>query len=1410
VDPEFLVFAWFVYGFGGYPDDLPLELYYLPSNYSYPHWPHNYVIACAEDNFEENPVVAEYGCMIGVQGGPDVEVVSPNGGEYLESGTLYDIEWTSSGLTNVTIEYTSDGGDTWNLIAESILTENGILNSYVWSVPEVSSTACRVRVADTDGDPVDQSDSDFEIGTGPPPSITIMYPNNGEELPVGSEQTLQWTSQAIDDVRIEYGTPDRKFWTTVVESTPSAQGEYVWQIPDDPGFYHLRVCDALDGDPCDLTDQMFEIYGPITITAPAGGEEWMVGTQQEISWASSGIENVGIRYGQEGDWTLVVDTVPAADGSYTWTIPDDPRMARIAIFDAADEDPFAVSNEFEIYSPTVVVTQPNGGESWIVGTSQSITWDWRGVFETVSIEYATDAAGRATWHTIASETGNDGQFTWVIPDDVSTECRVRVCAVDVVVGGVCDESDGTFGIQEPSGGPNANVKLAMHVVASSAYLYCDDLQMDVAANGVNGSVTQAELDAVGGYAYVAFVAYDYERLSGVEWRVGGWPAGMGAPPPPTVNLCPETSLMLGNPMGTGGIQAFGECRYSNTELEFLVFAWFVYGFEGFSGYLPLELHYLSSSYSYPGWPHNFVMACAEDLFVESLVVEEHGCLIGGQSSPYVLVASPNGGEYLESGTQHNVEWYSFELSSVNLEYTLDGGDTWTLIAESMPTLNYTLNSYSWTVPDIASTTCRIRVSDTDGDPSDESDADFEIGIGPEPLVTITYPNDGESLVVGSEQTLQWTSQAVDDVRIEYGTPDRKSWTTIVESTPAAPGEYLWQVPDDPGFHHLRICDVLDDDPCDMTDQVFEIHESITITAPAGGEEWMAGTPQEIHWISAGIESIGIWYGQEGDWTPIADALPAASGSHLWTVPNDPRLARVVVFDASDSDPFVVSNEFEIYSPTVTVTQPNGGESWIVGTSQSITWDWRGAFDTVSIDYATDATGKQTWQTVVSETENDGEYTWVVPDDPSSQCMVRVCAIDVVVEDTCDSSDNVFWIQETVVVTAPNGGEHWIIGSDQEITWTSAGIANVSIGYGDDDVGWTEIVASTPSTPGSYTWTIPDDPGDWLVRICDAEDGLPCDESDATFKIRSSQYLLVTSPAGGEEWVVHTIHEITWEVDDVMNIGILYGLPGERSWTMIEDSYPAIGGSYLWQVPNDPGIWRIAIFDAEDDDPFTMSEEFEIVDPDIPQHFTFTSNTGCSYSMVIADAYSLCLPLEHGDEVGVFDGDLCVGASVWTLPPPVGLVAWCDDPETGEIDGYVCGNRMSFKIWDNSLSRYRNGTPHYAVGDGRFCTGDYSQLNLFARHYVGPPPLLGQPNPLNPDTDIRYVVPGTTPVDASLRIYNSQGQLVRVLIDEFQQPGEHVVHWNGRNSSGQRVSSGVFFCVLRAGDARAIEKLVVVR
>jgi hypothetical protein len=83
-----------------------------------------------------------------------------------------------------------------------------------------------------------------------------------------------------------------------------------------------------------------------------------------------------------------------------------------------------------------------------------------------------------------------------------------------------------------------------------------------------------------------------------------------------------------------------------------------------------------------------------------------------------------------------------------------------------------------------------------------------------------------------------------------------------------------------------------------------------------------------------------------------------------------------------------------------------------------------------------------------------------------------------------------------------------------------------------------------------------------------------------------------------------------------------------------------------------------------------------------------------------------------------------------------------------------------------------------------------------------------PNPFNPRTTIEYSIKGNGYV--SVKIYNVAGQLVKTLVNEIKNRGSYKVQWDGRNDSGDPVSTGVYFYKLVAKDFTQTRKLVVLK
>jgi hypothetical protein len=96
-----------------------------------------------------------------------------------------------------------------------------------------------------------------------------------------------------------------------------------------------------------------------------------------------------------------------------------------------------------------------------------------------------------------------------------------------------------------------------------------------------------------------------------------------------------------------------------------------------------------------------------------------------------------------------------------------------------------------------------------------------------------------------------------------------------------------------------------------------------------------------------------------------------------------------------------------------------------------------------------------------------------------------------------------WLNySNLTLQSPNGGEVWVVGETEEITWTDVNVYDVKIELSvDNGSSWLTLAESTPNT-GTYSWIVEaqDSSDQCLIRITNVDDGLVTDVSDDVFTI----------------------------------------------------------------------------------------------------------------------------------------------------------------------------------------------------------------------------------------------------------------------------------------------------------------------
>jgi peptidoglycan/xylan/chitin deacetylase (PgdA/CDA1 family) len=187
---------------------------------------------------------------------PVIAITSPNGGENWRVGGVDTVKWTSSNITYVKIELTTNNETSWLTIKDSVSAPAG---RYAWTIPDSVSTQCKVRLTDV-ADTSIKSMSAAVFTISPIPALTITSPNGGENWKVGEIDTVKWTSSNITYAKIELTTNNGTSWLSIKDSVSASIGRYAWTIPDSPSTAcKVRLTDLADTSIKSMSADTFSI-----------------------------------------------------------------------------------------------------------------------------------------------------------------------------------------------------------------------------------------------------------------------------------------------------------------------------------------------------------------------------------------------------------------------------------------------------------------------------------------------------------------------------------------------------------------------------------------------------------------------------------------------------------------------------------------------------------------------------------------------------------------------------------------------------------------------------------------------------------------------------------------------------------------------------------------------------------------------------------------------------------------------------------------------------------------------------------------------------------------------------------------------------------------------------------------------
>jgi hypothetical protein len=482
-------------------------------------------------------------------------------------------------------------------------------------------------------------------------------------------------------------------------------------------------------------------------------------------------------------------------------------------------------------------------------------------------------------------------------------------------------------------------------------------------------------------------------------------------------------------------------------------------------------------------------------------------IVSAQTAPAITrtitVTSPNTEETLALGTTRRIYWTnSPNVDTVSL-YFYDDAAAPALygIVANIPNTGY----YDWTVGNSSiynvTTNKRLKITVEAGYKAgyaaarDSSDAFFTVQPSVTRNITVTSPNGGENLTIGTVVPVKWTSSSdVDTVSLYFleettGAGIYTQGGGLVGITGAIPntGSYNWTVGNSSLYNittakRLKITVAAGykggyTTPQDSSNEFFSVAPPTTPTpasfnfsaSPSVGQAPLAvlfsaqseantpvnryyvdfgdGSRSEVRDLASGGNNMVANHTYSGVGTfnvtlHKRNCATTATASEC-TALQGQQVAQVgvTVRPATTSTPIARS---------VTVTSPNGGERYVYGQSTRITWttspDAASAINYGKINlYFVDENALSTLNTIALNVPNTGSYDYSFP--PSAvERRIRIVASREPITGYSEATDysNAYFtlapstasdITRTIAVTSPNGGENLTLGTVFPITWT---------------------------------------------------------------------------------------------------------------------------------------------------------------------------------------------------------------------------------------------------------------------------------------------------------------------------------------------------------------------------------------
>jgi len=1314
---------------------------------------------------------------------PSIDIKKPDGNEILRIGEYCPIHWDWTGqFTNVKIEYSTDGGSSWNSIIAN--TQND--GDYYWLIPNSPSLNCKIKITNiADPDCFNISDNSFTIANN---TISVIKPNGNELYTTGQIYPICWDwTGSFTSVKIDYSTDGGSTWNSIITSTTN-DGSHKWTIPNIPSNNCcIRVANTADPNCFDISDNFFTILSTgLQLHSPDGSKTYVVGDLCPIHWDWLGtISSAKLEYSIDGGitWNTIINST-TNDGDYIWTIPNTPsNQCKVKVTNLSDANCWDMSStNFTIESPSFNIFDPDSEQSLVAGETYPIHWNWRGSVSSIKLELWYKVATGVEWLTIASNTPNDGSHYFTVPYSISDSCGLKITSNDDAncynLSNVFKIIRPTINIIYPNGSENLTEGNNIEIIWNWNSNFSSVMLQYSTDGGANWQSIITNTPNDGSYSWVVpsgvwnnclikvinTADIDCYDISDMSFNIVDATINVKRP------FFHDTFYIKRNQP----IYWDWTGNFSNVHIA--------YSTDGGSSWKNIIGSTPNKGY--------YIWAC--DTFISSnalvRVTSNQNSSVSGQSNQFVIAdtsslteplrtLAPLEGDTFAVGSKCCITWHSINFSTpnqVNIYYSIDNGP-WIGIA----TVSNPQHKYEWTVPNYATNNCKILVSDVNGGGSDISDS-FSIVLQ---NIKILSPSSIKEWIVGRKYFILWKYTGnFNNVVIDYSYNGGADWSNIASPTPND-NTYEWTIPNAPSTQCLiRIRNYENNNVVTISDTFTIKPQSISVSYPIASDSFIIGRKYYITWDYTGVfSSVNIEYSIDGgtNWLSIASSVPNSYQNYQWAIPNVPSDFTIVrVINAANLGVIGISDTFSIVPQEINVMSPSLSDERIVGRKYYINWWHTGVFPYVKIEYSYD--DGNSWNTIMENTSNLKYYEWTISNTPSDSCFIRVSNHDNL---TIYGTSERFRIPlQTIETTSPNSNDNLISGRKYYINWKWTGIfSNIDIQYSTDNGTTWSYIANNIQNNGNYEWTIPTANSEsCFVKLINTQNSNVYDISEM-FSILP-QEIIITSPIYIDTLIAGRKYYLTWRTKGTFsNANLWYSLDGCQNWNVIITN-ATNNGYYEWQLPESPSdIASIKIGNSAQSSVFAIGDTFLISPPILDFVSPMLGNLWYGdRKYYIAWNYlggiqqvNIFYSLTGGNDWNqIIANQQNYGYYEWSIPSGISPSENC---------------RIKLESSANSSISY--------MSDSFAIPGTFGVIKLSLKKMPNTFSLKSfSPNPFGKEGNVKFAIPINSIIE--LTVYDACGRIVNKLFEGNMNPGYHSFNFDGKNTNGKDLPRGTYFLKCR--------------